>query len=455
MNKPFNRLLTTLKIQDSSRTGNIKRNILALFGLHGFNLLFTLWLVPLTLKCLSPYEYGIWLTLSSITMWFVSLDFGLGNGLRNKLAEALSINNTELARIYISTTYFFLAAVCVVFLIIFSVINPFINWYSILSIKTNLEVNINTVVYIVFIFFIFNFVLKLITFIISADQKPALNGFFTFIINILTIVLIYILSVTPYASLLNVGIVYSAVPSLVFLAATFTLFGTFYKKIKPSVKLIRSGYSKDLVGLGFQFFIMQISAMILFTTDNLIIAQIFTPTDVTYYNIAYKYFYTIFLIFSVILNPFWSAFTEAYVKKDFQWINNTTVKLIKIWVIFVLVIIFMFFIADMVYRKWIGQDIQIPSYLSLFMALFTILNMWNNIFAYFVNGIGKIRLQLYYGIFIGIINIPLAILLASNCKLGTPGIILSTCICLVPSSIWFPIQYLKIVKGNAKGIWNK
>ncbi|MCK7523619.1 MAG: hypothetical protein MZV64_41275 [Ignavibacteriales bacterium] len=62
-------------------------------------------IVPVTLNYLGKTEYGIWLTLASILSWLINLDFGLGNGLRNKLAEALALNDIKLARIYVSTAY--------------------------------------------------------------------------------------------------------------------------------------------------------------------------------------------------------------------------------------------------------------------------------------------------------------------------------------------------------------
>ena len=52
-------------------------------------------LVPITLGYLNPYEYGVWLTLNSILVWFNSFDIGLGNGLRNKLTIALAENDLK------------------------------------------------------------------------------------------------------------------------------------------------------------------------------------------------------------------------------------------------------------------------------------------------------------------------------------------------------------------------
>ncbi|MBI2419879.1 MAG: polysaccharide biosynthesis C-terminal domain-containing protein, partial [Ignavibacteriales bacterium] len=80
---------------------------------------------------------------------------------------------------------------------------------------------------------------------------------------------------------------------------------------------------------------------------------------------------------------------------------------------------------------------------------------WNNIFGYFINGVGKIRLQFYSAIFILIVNIPLSVILVKIPSLGIAGIVIANCLVLFISSIWAPLQYYKIINGTAKGIWNK
>jgi len=207
--------------------------------------------------------------------------------------------------------------------------------------------------------------------------------------------------------------------------------------------------------LGFRFFLIQIASLIIFATDNLIITQIFTPADVTIYNIAFKYFYILSLVFGVILTPFWSAYTEAYTKGEFGWIKKVNAKLIKIWLIFIAIVFLMLLIAPTAYRIWVGSEIIIPEVLSILMAIFAIVTMWNNIFAYFLNGIGKIQLQLYNSVFVGILNIPLSIFFATYMNLGVSGVILATITCLFPSAIWAPLQYKKIINQTAIGIWNK
>ena len=204
-----------------------------------------------------------------------------------------------------------------------------------------------------------------------------------------------------------------------------------------------------------QFFVIQISSLIVFTTGNIIITQLYGPKSVVTYNVAFKYFYMVPLVFNVALAPFWSAFTEAYVKQEFDWIKNSIRKLVYIWGILSVIAIVMVIASDFVYKIWVGPQVQVPFMLSVASGIFVIIANWNNIFGYFINGVGKVRLQLYYSIIIAFLNIPLSIFLAKNVGLGVTGVMVSTNICLIFASIWAPIQYRKLISGTAKGIWNK
>ncbi|MBN2365589.1 MAG: hypothetical protein EH225_06300 [Calditrichaeota bacterium] len=442
-------------LKGSSRTDKAKKHIFFLFILHAFNLGLTLLLVPITLKVLNPGEYGIWLTIISITTWFISLDFGLGNGLRNKLAEALAKNDEMLAKTYVSTAYLYLSSLVALFYVIFLIVNPFISWSSILNVSQNLSVDINKVVFIVFSFFFLNFILKLVTIIAIADQKPAVNGLLTLFINLLTVIALAILAETDYANLLYMGAISSAIPAIIYIMASIRFFSREYKSIRPSLRHIAPGYSKSLLSLGFRFFVIQVASLIIFATDNVIITQIFSPSEVTVYNVAYKYFTITSLVFGVILTPFWSAYTEAFARSEMDWIRNVIRKLIRIWFLALGVVVILVIISEPFYRFWVGTEIVVPFILSVLMAIFVSISMWNNIFAYFLNGVGKIQIQVYNAIFMGLLNIPLSIYFAGHLGLGISGVILATIFCLLPSMIWAPLQYHKIVHGKARGIWNR
>ena len=88
------------------------------------------------------------------------------------------------------------------------------------------------------------------------------------------------------------------------------------------------------------------------------------------------------------------------------------------------------------------------------MGIYIIANSFLFPLVYFINGIGKIKLQLIISIVTGILNIPLSIFFARFFQLGSAGVILGTIISITPFIILIPIQYKKIINKQAYGIWN-
>jgi len=297
--------------------------------------------------------------------------------------------------------------------------------------------------------------MRLLTSILHADQRPAVNGAISLSINGLTLLAIIGLSYAYDRSLFIYGMLSGFVPVLVFLSASVIMFTTLYRKISPNFKYVNLKYSSALIKLGMQFFIIQIAALIIFTTGNIIIIQLYGPAQVTIYNVAYKYFYIAPMVFNVIIAPFWSAFTEAYVKQEYDWIKGMIRKLVFIWAGLSVIVVLMIVFSDLAYALWVGRDIEVPFLLSLLTGIFVITANWNNIFVYFLNGVGKIRLQFYNAIITAIMNIPLSIFFAKYMNLGISGVMLSTIICISFGSVWAPVQYLKIINNKAAGIWNK
>ena len=157
--------------------------------------------------------------------------------------------------------------------------------------------------------------------------------------------------------------------------------------------------------------------------------------------------------FSIILTPFWSAFTEAWVKKEFGWIKKTMSKLLGIWSLLLVGGIIMVFLSKWIYRIWVGDIITVPYALSALVAAWVIINAWNGVYSHFLNGLGKIKLQLYLGISAAVINVPLAILL--GLKIGIEGVLLANVLVTITGALIYPMQYNKLINNNAKGIWNK
>jgi O-antigen/teichoic acid export membrane protein len=454
MNNPATLVINFIK-RGTTRSRKIKVNIVYSIFIKGISVITSFLLVPLTLQYLGTEDYGIWLTLSSIIAWLAFFDFGIGNGLRNLLSEAIAINDTKLAQTYVSTAYAGLSIVLLVTAILFLSANLFIDWNILLNAPLHRNYDLNNLALFVLALFLFRMELKLISTILLADQRTAVSNAFEPIANILSLIAIYILTFTTNGSLENFIIIVSISPLIVFIIATVYFFSKDYRQYSPSFKSIKLSYIRKLGGLSTNFFLIQIAVLIIFSTDNLIINRILGPDEVTIYNIAFKYFSINTMGFTIVLTPFLPAFTEAYLKDDSHWIRRSQRKLLIVWLLILFAVIIMVLFAKPFYRLWVGAEINIPLLLNIFMALFILISTWNNIYVYFINSTGKLSIQVIGSLISAALNIPVSIFLARDLNMGTSGVILGTCISLFPGVILGPLQYYKLLNKTAEGIWSR
>lgn len=449
----INQIITNFFTKGHIRSIKAKKNIAALLIIKGLSIAISLILVPLTIHYINPTQYGIWLTLSSIIGWFAFFDIGLGNGLRNKFAESVSIGNIKLARIYVSTTYAVLLIIVSFILLLFFIINHLLDWSNILNAPGNMAEELNILALIVFVFFCLQLVLQLINTITTANQQPSMSSLFNFIGSLFSLIIIFILTKTTTGSLIYLGIGLGLSPIVVLSISSILLYRTSYKAFTPNIRFIDFKYGKELLKIGGEFFIIQIGVMIMFQSDNIIIAHVLGPNEVTVFNVAYKLFFVVIMLFSIFMTPFWSAFTDAYAKGDVKWIKDVFIKIKKYWLILVVFNLLLLFASPLIFKLWLGEIVHVSLAISIALTIYVTGYNWLMMYCYLLNGIGKIRLQLYLYIFGAFVNIPLSILLGKT--FGLIGIVMANVIVFIIMAIFLTIQTKKILNNTAEGIWNK
>lgn len=445
-----------IKIIDK-RTLNTWKHILFSFLFKGFNIAINFLLVPLAIGYLGAEEYGIWVTLSSVFIWIGYLDIGLGNGMRNKLTEAISNDDKEEASKIVSTTYFIIILLFFSIILLFNIISPFVNWYKIFNTSIELEKELSAVCLLIGSLFCIQFIVKLIGNILLALQLAAWNNVIIPISNFIIMLLFMFLLKNngDQSHLYNTALLYSLLPIIVYFVASFVFFSNKkYKYLSPKFKNFSKNYIKEVIGIGILFFIIQISAVMMQSTTNLLISHLFSSIQVTNYDVSFKLINTVRMLFFIIMVPYWSAVTDAYVRKDIKWIKNSFKKLMKLALFFIVLVIIITSISQMIFKVWIGEYIIIPMNIVIAVSIFVSGFIISETTIQFLNGMGKIKLQAILSVIVVIINIPIAIFL-SRTSLGIVGVIIAPLICRGIKFIFGYIQYNKIVNERANGIWNE
>lgn len=438
------------------RSIRAKKNIISSFLIKGASISVSLILLPITLNYVSPSTYGIWLTLSSVVAWFSFFDIGLTQGLRNKFAEARAKGDDSLAQIYVSTTYAILGIIFLCLWLVFIIINRFLNWSEILNVSADLQSEVSVLALVVFTYFCLHFIFKIINTILIADQKPAVASLIDLSGQVLSLSFIFILLKTTEGSLIKLGLALCVSPLLILLVANLFLFNGAYKRFKPGFSHVNFSYAKNLLNLGLIFFVIQVAGIIQFQTANIIIARNFGTIDVTSYNIVFRYFGILNMIFSIFVLPFWSASTEAFHKNDITWIRNGIKKYNYLNIVLVIVGCIMLIFSGTIYRFWLGEGkVHIDFALSFWGFLYFNVILFGSKYVSFLNGINALRIQFWASLISPFIYIVSALVLIRYFQIGVYALFVASIIANFNAFLLAPIQYYQIIIKNKKGSWIK
>ena len=442
------------KSVSSNRSSLLKKNIFASFVIKGWSAIIVLLLVPATLHCLGEYKNGIWLTISSLLLWIDNMDIGLGNGLRNKIAEYMAQGESERIRSLVSSTFAMLSCIIIpvmfVLLLLIMVGDP----YHVFNATPDKAPHLDKVLMVTVILVCTSFIFKLIGNFYMGMQLPAVSNLLIALGQTIALIGTYIVLWSGSHSLMLIALVNTAAPLLVYLLAYPYTFFYRYPELHPSFRLIDFKEAKAVINMGVQFFIMQISGVILFMTSNILISNLFSPSMVTPYQITYRYFSILLVIFTVICMPFWNATTDAYQRNDMDWIRNAARKLRLMTVGILICLIVMIMFSNTIYAIWIDRQTVIDIKMTIVMAVYIFILIYSMRYSYFINGIGKLRLQLIFTTIAAIVFIPLAY----QTTQWTHDIIwfmLVMCLVNIPGLIVNRIQFYKLINGKANGIWMK
>lgn len=449
MNKKIHALLNGDK-----RSATIFKNIVASFLVKGWSVAVQLMLVPLTLACLGVYENGVWLTISSVLLWIDNLDIGLGNGLRNKLATYMAEDNTQKAREMVSSTVAMLAVIIMPVCAVLVAGEMVGDMYGLFNVAPEKIGNLPTILVAATILVCSTFIMKFIGNFYMGLQLPAVNNAIVTAGNTLSLLGTYAVYLSGTHSLMLVATANTLGPLLAYAVSCVLTFSFKYSHLRPKWSMVRINAVKELFSIGSKFFVLQIAGIVLFFSTNIIISRFFSPAMVTPYQIAHRYFMVAMLLFTIICVPYWSATTDAYAKKDFEWIRRANRTLNRFMLCIFILIAIMVAASPIIYHIWIGDKAEIPFAMTVLVGIYQFLLICSTRYSFVLNGFGKLQLQLYVTIAASVAYIPLAIV-AVNIANSINTLLVVMVIINLPGLIANAIQYNKLIDGKATGIWNR
>lgn len=437
----------------NGRSATVKKNIIASVGVKGISMLVSFALVPMTIGYVSSELYGVWLTLSSILTWLGFLDIGFSQGLKNKLTEAIAHDDWAKGKSLVSTTYFMMILIFVPVCLVLELVIPLVDWSSLLNVSPKYSSEIVLAMHILIAMACLQMIVNVVVSVVAAFQKVALSNTFVPIGNIISLIIIFVLTKTCPPSLVALAFSLAAMPIIVAFIASVILFSGSFKKVSPCISTINKSYISELFGLGYKFFIINIQVVVLYQSTNVLISNLSSPTTVTEYNIAYQLMNSAMLLYTLITAPLWPAYTDAYARSDFEWMIKMRSKMHRILLLSISFCLIISFLSPLIYHFWIGNRANVPLSMTFLVTLYVIVCCCRTLNGTLVIGMGKVTLQTINSLIGMIVHIPLAFLLGNY--IGAYGVIVSMILINIYYAVMVHIQVDKLLSRKASGIWNR
>jgi O-antigen/teichoic acid export membrane protein len=351
----------------------------ALLG-KGTTLLVSVITVPLAVRYLGAESYGLWITISStVTMFFV-FDIGIANTLTNLISEAYASNDRERAAASFATAFWMVLGIAACLGILGWVIWPQLHWTSIFHVRTEvLGRETSHAMAAAFIVFLIALPTGLAAKVLGGYQELHAANFFATGGSVLSLlVVLAVVYLHGSLTLLVAGFAGSTVAA----NAACLLWICLYHKpwMMPWPRRVAPALIGRIFHSGTQFFAIQLAGLVVFSSDNLIIAHYLSPADVTPYAVTWRLVGYMTGVQALILPALWPAYSEAYAKGHLAWIRSAYSRVRRLTVAILVVGCGVTLVAGRdIIRLWAGAA-AVPSSLLLWLMV-----VWIVVFAFTLN----------------------------------------------------------------------
>ncbi len=186
------------------------------------------------------------------------------------------------------------------------------------------------------------------------------------------------------------------------------------------------------------FNLLQVFSTFLLNADYFVISKVLGLETVGDYFLVKRVYLVLSSLHFAILLPVWSAYTASVESGDFAWMDKTLRKTVRYTVlIFAGGIAGMLLAGDFVLYLWTGKRIDSPP-LFFWLGVWGLVYGWNNCFSVFLNGTGRLKLQV---LFVGVAAaafVPVALFLGE--RYGVLGVCWALIGVSLPVTLSNPLQ---------------
>lgn len=409
----------------------------------GVTLLVLLISIPLTIRYLGSERYGIWMMIASVVAMLQSADLGIGFGLMNMVAKSYGEGDWDAAARYVSSGFFLLIVVAAVMLTSTVVVYPHISWQHWFNLTSAVAIReAGPTLLVLVICVAVNIPLAVTLRVQSGLQEGYVANLWNIVGQFIALGGVLI-AIQSRAGLPWLVLAFTGAPAIAALLNAGQLFFFRRPEMRPRPSLVRSQNTTRLLSLGILFFVYQMTQVVGFQSDNVVIAHILGAGRVPEYAVSTRMFAVVNLLIGFIIVPLWPAYGEALARGDIEWLRRTLVRSVTLVLsICIPVNIVLVLVGRWILSVWVGPQL-VPS-LFLLAGIGLAQTLWAIVtpLAAFLNGLNLLKWQVFFASLMAVSNISVSVYLTR--RIGVPGVIYGS---VIAETIFFLVPFPLLVRN--------
>lgn len=395
--------------------------------------------VPLVVTYLGSERYGLWLTISSMVALVGPLDLGVGNGLRQVVADAFGRGDELRMRHAISTAIGLLGALGFALLAACPVLVG-LDWPSLLNVTTQqAQTEAGPTVIVLVASAAIGLPLSAISVTQAALQAGYIAALWSIAGTVLSVLALVVVVTSQGGLPLLAGamtfttLVVTAINGIVY-------FGRHRPELSPRLREFQPTMARTLLGTGVVFLVLQVAGMIGYEIDNIVISRVIGPEAVQQYAIPMKLFMLTPAVLVLGLMPLWPAYREAAARGDMAWVRRTLRRSVALTAVATAVAsVGLVVFGPAILAWWVGDAVTPTPALLIGMGLWAIAFGVSTCLAMLLNAADVIKSQAILAIVMATVNLALSVALVR--EIGVAGAVYGSLIAQV-SFILIPFGVL-------------
>ncbi|MGA9362800.1 MAG: oligosaccharide flippase family protein [Bacteroidota bacterium] len=415
------------------------------FAWQGITLLF---LVPYIISRVGNEQYGIWALLVAVVTYFSLVDVGGNATLTKYVAEYYSKRDTEsLAKLVNNGALFYLGVAAVILLLGLALSGPIL---TLVNIPLRLRDEAKVVFNFVLVIFSLTTFSNVFTSVISGLQRiDILNGVLIAANTLRVIGVVIVLEIGWSIR----GIVIS---DTVVGICTLTLMIFFAKRLYPSLTVNPLAYNRQMlrriVGFGAKLQVSNVSELINFQLDKILLSRFFGVQFVTFYDVGSRLLKNARGFPLMVLLSLVPAVSELSSNDNYEKLFVLYRTASKYLVAFGAFVFGFFFVAAAnIVELWVGAGYGLSVATMRILCVGYFINLITGVVAYFSVGIGKPGYLVRVALIQSLCNIFLSLALIQ--VIGYYGAAIGTAASLSIGGLYFIGSFGKEVQDTLKNFF--